>query len=78
MNYQDYKEIFLSLWTTHKARLLGVIIGLLIGILFLTLGFWRTLFLVICMTIGYLIGQKIDHQEDLIEALSKYLPRKYY
>lgn len=78
MNYKDYKDIFLSLWATHKARILGVFFGLFIGVLFLTIGFWRALFLIICMIIGYLVGEKIDHKEDLIEAISKFLPRKYY
>ncbi len=78
MNYQDYKEIFMSLWETHKARMVGVLVGLAIGVLFLTIGFWRTVFLLICMGVGYWVGQKIDHKEDLIEAINNYLPRKYY
>ena len=35
-------------------RLLGAVAGLLVGILFLTIGFWKTLLLVLLGSIGWL------------------------
>ena len=35
----DWKEILLNLLQTHRARVAGILVGLLIGTLFLILGF---------------------------------------
>jgi|UniRef100_A0A7C3SQV3 uncharacterized membrane protein len=44
----------------YKYRLIFSLIFLMLGILILTIGFWRTLFLIIMFLIGYIIGNIID------------------
>jgi uncharacterized membrane protein len=66
------------LWQTHRGRMLGAIAGLVLGILFLTLGFLRTIFLLILVAGGYLLGGKIDSKEDLLELLDRILPPGYH
>jgi uncharacterized membrane protein len=44
----------------YKYRLIFSLIFLILGILILTIGFWRTLFLIIMFLIGYIIGNIID------------------
>lgn len=73
-----WKEIFLGLLTTHKARIVGILTGLFIGMLLLWLGFFKTIFLLICMGVGYFIGCKVDAKEDLLKLLDRILPRRYY
>lgn len=44
----------------YKYRLIFSLVFLTIGILLLLIGFWKTLFLLLCVLIGYLIGLIID------------------
>ncbi len=72
------KEFFAGLWQTHRGRMLGVLLGLILGAMFLTMGFFRTIFLLILMTGGYILGQKVDDKEDIMELLDRILPRGYH
>lgn len=74
----DWKSIFLDLWENHRGRMIGLLAGLIVGILFLTLGFFKTIFLLLCIGFGFFIGDKIDNQEDLFKLLEKIWPKKYY
>ena len=52
---------FLSqMWENHRNACIGVIIGLLVGLCFVTFGFWKTVIVFICLLIGLLIGRFID------------------
>lgn len=53
-------EIFSDLWKNYRGRLLGSIFGLFIGVIFLILGFLQTIFLLICITAGFFLGNKLD------------------
>ncbi len=72
------KEFFAGLWQTHRGRMLGVLVGLIIGAMFLLLGFFRTVFLLILMSGGYILGQKVDNKEDIMELLDRILPSGYH
>lgn len=74
----DWKSVFLDLWENHRGRMLGLTLGLVVGVLFLTLGFFKTIFLLICVGLGYFIGDKFDNQEELFKLIEKIWPKKYY
>lgn len=40
----------------HLTRVIGTAIGLIIGVLFLTIGFWSTLLLALCTSAGYFLS----------------------
>lgn len=61
-------------WRPYMGRIACTLIGLIIGILLLTIGFWRTLLLVVIVGIAYLIGMYKDQALD-INRLP--LPRKW-
>jgi uncharacterized membrane protein len=44
----------------HKGRLWGGFLGLLIGLLILWVGFFRAIFVTLCLAVGYVIGSWID------------------
>ena len=69
-----FSEIMQNLWENYRGRLVGAIFGLLIGAMFLILGFFQTIFLLICITAGYLLGKRIDNKEDLMDILDRLLP----
>ena len=41
---------------SHKGKIIGISIGLFFGILVLTVGFWRSLFLALCVAVGFGVG----------------------
>jgi len=49
-----------------------------IGVTFLWLGFFKTMFLIICLSSGFFLGNKIDKKDDLIEWLDRLLPPGYH
>lgn len=73
-----FTDFFAALWETHRGRMVGVVVGLLIGIMFLTLGFFRTVFLLFLMGAGYMLGSHIDNNEDIMELLDRILPPGYH
>lgn len=73
-----WNEILNDLWRVYRGRLLGSVFGLFIGAMFLILGFLQTIFLFICISAGFFIGNKIDKKEDLLEWLDRLLPPGYH
>ena len=65
------KEIVVSCFTTHRGKTIGFLGGLVFGILFLMLGFWRGLFLSLAIGIGCWIGSFYDRKESFLTFLSK-------
>lgn len=64
------------LWE-HKGKLLGALVGLLFGIIYLFVGFWNTLVMLVFVGTGYYIGRKLDNREDLRDILDRILPGKF-
>ena len=73
-----WNEILNDLWRVYRGRLLGSVFGLFIGAMFLILGCLQTIFLLICISAGFFIGNKIDKKEDLLEWLDRLLPPGYH
>ena len=70
-------DIIKNIWDNFRWRSVGVAIGLVIGVLFLNLGFFKTIFILICIGLGFFIGNKLDHHEDLMDYLDRLLPPGY-
>lgn len=66
--------LFQEIWRVHSGKITGVLIGFVLGLLILIIGFFQALFVLFCMVIGYFIGKRIDDKEDLMEILDKLLP----
>ena len=69
---------FLEFVKNHKFTVLFVSLGLVLSILFFTIGFWRTLLLLVilalCFLIGYLLDQ--DGPDGIKEFLNKLFSKK--
>lgn len=48
----------------HRGKAIGIALGLLASILFINYGFWRTIFIIICITLGYFIGRELDEKKN--------------
>jgi len=51
----------------HRGKAIGIFLGLVASILFISYGFWRTLFIVFCIMTGYLVGKKLDENANIDE-----------
>ena len=62
----------LGIFWKYRGRIIGGLLGLLIGWLFLTRGFFATLFLVGCILCGYWLGKGADGEGDLGSFLQRF------
>lgn len=58
---------------SHQGKMIGALMGFLVGIFLLTLGFFKTLLLSICIAVGYYFGKKIDNKEDIVQFIERLL-----
>ncbi|GEK32868.1 hypothetical protein KSI01_04010 [Kurthia sibirica] len=55
----------------YKWRIVGCLSMLLISILFLTIGFWKTILIIMLCAIGTLIGYAKDRTEQFLIFIDK-------
>jgi uncharacterized membrane protein len=59
-------------WIERRPRTtLGLLIGFVIGILLVTLHFWKTVIVLLCVIIGFAIGKYLDTRQDWGEILDR-------
>lgn len=69
-----WERLVTYLWEHHRGKVIGIALGLLAGILIVAYGFWKSLFIIICIGVGYLIGKNIDDNksfDDWIQRIFK-------
>ncbi len=61
-------------WTleSHPGKLFGTSIGFLLGLLMVTLGFWRTLVLALFAVLGFVLGKRQDDHKDISTWFEKH------
>lgn len=69
-----WQELLKKLLETSRWRIVGASVGLFVGVLFILLGFFRAVFLLFCIGLGFYIGNKMDEGEDLVDLLDNLLP----
>ncbi|MEW6447027.1 MAG: DUF2273 domain-containing protein [Bacillota bacterium] len=57
MNYQE-------LFERHRGKIVGVVLGLVFGWFAIVYGFWKALFVGVCVAIGYFVGKRVDERLD--------------
>lgn len=64
-------------WIERRPRTLaGLIIGFIIGILLVTLHFWKTMVVLLCVILGFAIGKYLDTRKDWGEILDRLFTSK--
>jgi len=67
--------LLLRYYRQHRGKFLGVVIGLWVGFGVMFLGVLWTLFVSLCVAVGYFVGRRLDdNQEDLLDFLDRVLP----
>ena len=68
------KEMFRELMEivrANKGKVFGGIIGFIIAILVLTIGFFKTLFIVLCTSLGIFLGSEDNRKVRLRQLIDK-------
>ncbi|MGE5422463.1 MAG: DUF2273 domain-containing protein [Ignavibacteriales bacterium] len=68
-------KMMLYIWENHRGKAVGLILGLLGGILVINYGFWKSVFIVLLIALGYVIGKAIDDNEDFDNWINKFRGR---
>lgn len=55
----------------HPGKLIGTSIGLVLGLLMVTLGFWRTLLLALFAILGFVLGKRQDEYKTITTWLER-------
>ena len=55
----------------HPGKLIGTTIGLVLGLLMVTLGFWRTLVLTLFALLGFVLGKRQDDYQSITTWLER-------
>lgn len=63
------KNFVIDIFESHRTRKFGFIAGLITGAAILIIGFFNTLFIVLCGVIGLFVGSRFDSKDDLVEKL---------
>ncbi|WP_145477213.1 DUF2273 domain-containing protein [Staphylococcus warneri] len=71
-NGQDSTQQLINILKTFKWRIIGFLAFLLIAILFLTLGFWKTILIIVLCLIGIGIGYVKDRTQDFLNFLNRW------
>ena len=77
MNKEHLKEEYLKYISENPKKAIGALIGLLIGILILTVGFLKTLVLALTTFIGYYLGSRYNLEEDMKDLLMRIIPDRF-
>ncbi|MBP2653005.1 MAG: hypothetical protein H6Q73_574 [Firmicutes bacterium] len=72
------RKVLEEIWQQHSGKIIGGFLGFALGILIICFGFFRTIFVLICVIAGYVIGKRIDEKEDIMEILDRLLPPGYH
>lgn len=68
-----------ELWEHQKGACIGTAGGIVLGFLYLIVGFWDTLIFAFIVFIGYYLGKKLDRGEQLfnVETLLRWLSERW-
>ncbi|MDK6298127.1 DUF2273 domain-containing protein [Staphylococcus caprae] len=71
-NGQDSTQQLINIFKAFKWRIIGFLAFLIIAILFLTLGFWKTILIIVLCLIGIGIGYMKDRTQDFMNFLKRW------
>lgn len=67
------KEKLFVIFKQNSGKIIGSLIGLILAIFILVIGFFKTLFIVLLTIAGYFVGDKVERKENLLELVKKKL-----
>ncbi|NLX01466.1 MAG: DUF2273 domain-containing protein [Syntrophomonadaceae bacterium] len=72
-----WENLFRIIFEQHRGKAIGIVLGLLASILFISYGFWRTIFIIVCIALGFFIGKEIDENKNFDQWLKQIFKDKH-
>jgi len=66
-----WEKLLVFVVEEHRGKAIGILLGLLAAILFISYGFWRAIFVMFCIALGYFIGKEIDEKKNFDQWLKR-------
>lgn len=63
---------FLKFLNENLGKIIGGFLGLLIALIIVIFGFWKGIFIIICILGGVLVGARFERHEGLREWIEKF------
>ena len=60
----------------NPGKSVGAVSGLILGVLILAFGFWRTVVIILFIILGFIIGKMFDDGDSAIEAIKNIFRRR--
>jgi len=76
MSY-NFKDYCIFIWSKFSGRIIGVFLGLVLGIIYLIVGFFKMVFFSFFIFLGYYFGQKLDNKGNVDNSFSKFLDKLF-
>jgi len=57
-------------------RWIGALIGLFIALLMIWFGFWKLIFILLCVGLGYFVGQHLDGDQSFEQFIQRLFPSR--
>lgn len=67
---EEFKEWLAMIWQEDRGQCLGLASGIILALMILLIGFWRTAFIVLCGVVGLCVGRKADREEDFFGRIA--------
>lgn len=72
MEFFDY----IGQWIKENpGKTVGAVVGFIVGILLFTLGWWKTLIIIVLVFIGFVIGKSRDDNVSIIDQITSLFRR---
>ncbi|WP_251518077.1 MULTISPECIES: DUF2273 domain-containing protein [unclassified Staphylococcus] len=71
-NEQDSLQQIINFFKEYKWRIIGFLAFLIIALLFLNIGFWSTILIIVLCLIGVGIGYTKDRTQDFLNFLNRW------
>ncbi|MDK2820079.1 MAG: hypothetical protein PWP31_44 [Clostridia bacterium] len=68
-------ELLGYLWREHRGKFIGISIGFIFGLMTAIIGFGKTLFISLCVALGFFVGKRIDQGQDIEEFWQRFRDR---
>ncbi|NLK00509.1 MAG: DUF2273 domain-containing protein [Clostridia bacterium] len=68
-----WNDLFQEIMKNHRGKAIGILLGLILGLFTVVLGFFKTFLVAICISIGYILGRRVDDDEDFKNWIDKIL-----
>lgn len=63
----NYKALLEKLWNESPGKLLGAVLGVILGIGIIVFGLFNTLFVMLCGLVGLFVGKRVDEKEGFAD-----------